>query len=83
LDAVTRITGASLDSSSTRQMNSHPPVLVLKSARGTANNPKPNIVVPIVRVVPVAIGRTAVPRIVVPRTTAQQPEVLTPFFACN
>jgi hypothetical protein len=63
-------------------MNSHPSVLVLKSARGTADQPKPNIVVPIVRVIPVAIGRSAVPGVVVPRTTAQQPEMPAPLLSC-
>jgi hypothetical protein len=56
--------------------------LAQKSARrsNTTHNPKPDVVVIVVWVVPVAIGRTTVFRIVVPRTTAQQPELPAPFF---
>jgi hypothetical protein len=62
----------------THPANSHLPVLVQKSAGGSTDNSKTNVVVPVVGIVPVAIRRTAVPRIVVPRTTAQEPEVPTP-----
>jgi hypothetical protein len=73
LDIVTDITGTGLDSSLTRPTNSHPPVLVQKNTRRTTTyNPKTNIVVVVVEVVVVAISRTAIFRIVVPRTTAQQ-----------
>ncbi len=49
---------------------SHLAALVQKSTRGTTDNPKTNIVVAVVGIVVVAIGRPAVPRIVVPRTAA-------------
>jgi len=59
-------------------MNSHPPILTHKSAGGSDNNPKPNIVVPVVALVPVAIRTTAVLRIFVPRTATQHSELPTP-----
>ena len=78
---VTSITGAGLDSSDVRPVNSHPPVLTSKSARRrTNNNTKPPVVVPFVRVVPVAVGGAAVFRIVDPRTPAQHSEVPAPHL---
>ncbi|WP_449279988.1 hypothetical protein [Leptodesmis sichuanensis] len=77
-DPVTKITGAGLDSSLTHPTDSHLPVLVQKSTRSRTDNTKTDIVVAVVRIVVVAIGRTTVPGIVVPRTTAQQPEVPAP-----
>ena len=50
--------------------DSHLPVLAQKSARGTTDNSKTNVVVGIVGRVVVAIGGAAIPRIVVPRTAA-------------
>ena len=74
MDALThlsqRITGAGLDSSRHTRQISHLPVLTLKSAGGITDNPKTNVVVGVARVVVVAGGRTAIPRIVVPGTAA-------------
>ncbi len=68
---IKNITGAGLDSSKHTRQISHLPVLVLKSAGGTTNNAKTNIVVGFARVVVVvASGRTTIPRIVVPGTAA-------------
>ena len=61
-----------------RSTHSHTPTLAQKSARRGNYNPKTDVVVPVVRVVVVTIRRTAIPRIIVPGTTAQQPEVPTP-----
>jgi hypothetical protein len=55
-----------------RPTDSHLPVLMRKSARETTDNAKTDIVV--------AIGRATVPRIIDPRTAAQQPEVPVPFL---
>jgi len=60
--------------------DSHQPVLTLKSAhrgshkthRGHTTHPKTDIVVAVVARIVVAAGRTAILRIVVPRTAAQQ-----------
>ena len=76
-DAVTSITGPGLDFSLARPMDSHPPVLAQKSAR-RRNHPQPDVVVCIVGIVPVAVGRTAVFGVVIPRTTAQHPVVPAP-----
>jgi len=64
-----------LDSYKARSTHSHTPTLAQKSARRNAitHNAKTDIVVAVVGVVVVASSRTAVLRIVVPRTTAQQP----------
>ena len=48
------------------------PTLAHKSAGNPATNPKTDIVVAIVGVIVVAVSRTAVFRIVVPRTAPQQ-----------
>ena len=77
-DVVTSITGAGLDSSSTRPTNSHLPVLVQKSARKRTDNTKTDIVVTLARMIVVAGSRTAFVGIVVPRTTAQHLEMPTP-----
>ena len=63
-----------------RPTDSHLPVLMRKSARETTDNAKTDIVVAIARMIVVAIGRATIPRIVVPRTAAQQPEVPVPFL---
>nr|WP_324616286.1 hypothetical protein [Lusitaniella coriacea] len=55
-----------------RPIDSHLSVLAQKSTRRHARNPKTDIVVAVTRIVPIAIRGTAVPRIVVPRTTPQQ-----------
>ena len=41
-----------------------------------ANNPKTDVVDPVVGIEPAAISRTAVPRIAAPRTTAQHSEII-------
>jgi hypothetical protein len=61
-----------------RPTDSHLPVLMRKSARDTTHNSKTDVVVAIVRTIVVAIRRATIPRIVVPRTAAQQPEVPVP-----
>jgi hypothetical protein len=61
--------------------NSHWPTLAVKSTRNQTNHPKTDVVVTIVARVPVAISRAAVPRIVVPRTAAQQAGLPYPFFS--
>jgi len=72
LDVITNIAGTGLDSSLTLPANSHLLALVQKSARNTTeHHTKTDIVVPVVGRVPVAIGRTAVVRRIVPRPTAQ------------
>jgi hypothetical protein len=53
----------------------------MKSTRNRTNDTKTNIVVTVVAPVPVAIGRAAIPRIVVPGTTAQEAELPYPFFS--
>ena len=58
--------------------NSHPLVLALESSRRGTDNPKTDVVVPVVRLVPVTIRRATVPGVVVPRSTAQHPEVPAP-----
>jgi len=65
-----RITGAALDSSRHSQQISHLLALAQKSARGTTDYPKTDIVVRVVGRIVVAIGRTTIPRIVVPGTAA-------------
>ena len=64
------ITGAGLDSSWARPTDSHLPVLAQESARGNADNPQPDVVVLVVGIVPVAVSRATVPRIVVPGAAA-------------
>jgi hypothetical protein len=65
------IAGANLDSSSTRPTDSHLPVLVQKSAGGRTHYTKTNIIVVVVaRIIVVAVRRTAIIRIVEPRTAA-------------
>jgi len=54
----------------TRPTDSHLPVLAIKSPGRTTYNPKTDIVVGFARIVVVAVGRTAIPRIVVPGTAA-------------
>ena len=61
-------------------MDSHPLALIMKSAGRTAHNSKTVVVVTIIGVVVVAVGRATIPSIVVPRTTAQQPELPVPFL---
>ncbi|WP_449289982.1 hypothetical protein [Nostoc foliaceum] len=61
-------------------MNSHSPVLTQKSTATNQHNPKTHVVVTIVTRVIVAIRRAAIPGIVVPRTTTQQPVSPTPLF---
>lgn len=62
-----------------RSMNSHSPTLTHKSAGGSNDNPKPDVVVGVIALVPIAIRTTAVPRIVVPRTATQHSELPTPL----
>jgi hypothetical protein len=62
------ITGANLDSPSTRPTDSHLSVLVQKSAGRRTHHPKPDIIVVVARVVVVAIRGTAIIRLVEPRT---------------
>jgi hypothetical protein len=69
LDAI-NITGTGLDSFKAHPTDFHLTVLAQKSAGGDAHNTKTDVVVTVVAVVVVAIRRTAVVRIVVPRTTA-------------
>ena len=64
------IAGVGLDSSPTRRSNSHCSVLVQKSTAGATNDPKTVVVVAVVRGIVVTIRRTAIPRIVDPRTAA-------------
>jgi hypothetical protein len=61
--------------------NFHWLTLAVKSTGNRTNNAKTNVVVLIVAPVPVAIGRAAVPGIVVPRTTAQEAGLPCPFFS--
>ncbi|WP_442948478.1 hypothetical protein [Nostoc sp.] len=61
-------------------MNSHSPVLTQKSTAPNHHNPKTHVVVPVVTRVIVAIRRAAIPGIVVPRTTTQQPVLPTLLF---
>jgi hypothetical protein len=57
--------------------------LVAKSTRLDTDHPKTDVVVQIVGRIVITIRRTAVIRIVVPRTTTQQPDVPIPFsVAC-
>ncbi|PSB02781.1 hypothetical protein C7B64_11555 [Merismopedia glauca CCAP 1448/3] len=49
-------------------MDSHPQVLTVKSTRSRTTNTKTDIVVAIPRIVVVAVSRTAIPRIIDPRT---------------
>ncbi len=58
-------------------MNSHSPVLALKSSR-RQHHSKTNIIVVVARVIVVAVGRTAVARIIVVGTAAQQSGVSIP-----
>jgi hypothetical protein len=60
-------------------VNSHQRVLTQKSARNR-HNPKPPVVVTVVRRVPVTIGSATVVRIVVERATTKQSEVPAPFL---
>jgi hypothetical protein len=66
-----------LDFSLARPADSHPLVLAQKSTR-PRNYPQPDVIVSIVGIVPVAVCRTAVFRIVVERTTAQHSVVPAP-----
>ena len=78
-DGVASIAGAGLDSSDTLPANSHPPALAVKSAPTQRNNhTKTVVVVPVVRIVPVAVGAATIMRIVVPRAAAPHPEVPAP-----
>ena len=52
----------------------------MKSTRNTTNNTKTNVVVPVVRVVPVTVSSTGIVGVVVPRTATQHSEVPTPFL---
>ncbi len=52
--------------------DSHQPALTVKSTRRHATHPKPNSVVEVIARIVVAIGRSAIRRIVVPGTAAQQ-----------
>ena len=70
--AVTNITGLGLDSSFALSTDSHLPTLTVKSTRRAARQPQADIIVVVARIVPIAVRRTAVPRIIVPRPTAQQ-----------
>jgi len=54
-----------------RSTHSHPSILEKSSARAGTHNPKTDLVVPVARIVVVAISRTAILRVVVPRTTPQ------------
>ncbi|MDX2098078.1 MAG: hypothetical protein SFW36_09910 [Leptolyngbyaceae cyanobacterium bins.59] len=54
-----------------RPTDSHQPVLTLKSARSNTTNPKTDIVVTVIARIVVTIGRTAIPRIVVPGAAPQ------------
>jgi tellurite resistance protein TehA-like permease len=65
-----RITGAGLDSSSARPTDSHLTVLAQKSARRGTRNPQPDVVIPIIGIVVVAVSGTAFIRIVVPAAAA-------------
>ncbi len=66
------IARAGLDSSSARSMNSHPPILALKSAGGNTDDPKPVVIVKVAGGVAVANRRAAVSRVVIPGTAPQQ-----------
>ncbi len=52
--------------------DSHQPALTVKNTRRHATHPKTDIVVAVVARIVVAIGRAAIPRIVVPGTAPQQ-----------
>jgi hypothetical protein len=70
--AVTNITGLGLDSLVALSTDSHLPTLTVKSTRRPASQTQTDIIVVVARIVPVAVRRTAVPGIIVPRPTAQQ-----------
>ena len=66
-----RIAGADLDSSYAPDEFTFTSSGNEECSRRTGNT-KTDVVVPVVRIVPVAVSRAAVLRIVVPRTAAQQ-----------
>ncbi|MGR3279061.1 hypothetical protein ACSYAD_28770 [Acaryochloris marina NIES-2412] len=69
MDAI-HITGADLDSSYAHPPDSHLAVLAQKSTRCRQGQPKTDVVVAVTGIVPVAVRRATVPRIVVPGATA-------------
>ena len=78
METVTRITGTGLDSRKHSRRIPIPQFWQVESQRHGTTHPKTDVVVAIVRGIPVAVGTTAVPRVVVPRTAAQEPEVPVP-----
>lgn len=66
------IAGTGLDSSSTRPVELPSTGSGAEECRERTGQAKTDVVVPIVRIVPVPIRRAAVPRVVVPGATPQQ-----------
>jgi hypothetical protein len=78
LDIVTNITGTNLDCHYVRSLHSHEMTLTFGSphaqeedSNSKNDNPKTDFVVPVVNIVPIAIRRTTIVIVVVPRATTK------------